>query len=152
MSILRIMTNNKGKMKAQKVWFDDGCICVITADGREGKLPVRLFPRLYNADESQRQNFTLSPCGIHWPDLDEDLSYEGFFSEEYCQRNSNTLSRVFLKFPELNRRQVARIAGINTSLFQQYVDGVKTPSAERLKDIEYAIRRLGKELADVSLS
>jgi DNA-binding transcriptional regulator YdaS (Cro superfamily) len=53
---------------------------------------------------------------------------------------------------ELNRRQVARIAGINTSLFQQYVDGVKTPSAERLKDIEYAIRRLGKELADVSLS
>ena len=42
-------------MKAQKVWFDDGCICVVTADGREGKLPVRLFPRLFRGFRLQQR-------------------------------------------------------------------------------------------------
>ena len=138
-------------MKAQKVWFENGHIYIIAADGREGNLPVRLFPRLYNASEEQLQKFTLSHHGIHWMELDEDLSYEGFFSEEYASKEKNPLKNIFFKFPELNRRQVARIAGINTSLFQQYIDGIKTPSSERMKDIENAIKRLGTELANISL-
>lgn len=138
-------------MKAQKVWFENGYICIIDADGREGKLPMRLYPRLYKATETQLQNFTLSHYGIHWIDIDEDLSYEGFFSDENNIKNKNALSKVFFEYPELNHRQVARIADINTSLFQQYLDGFKTPSTERLKDIENAIRRLGNELAGISL-
>lgn len=67
------------------------------------------------------------------------------------QKKKNPLKNIFFKFPELNRRQVARIAGINTSLFQQYVDGIKTPSAERMKEIENVIRRLGSELSKISL-
>lgn len=58
---------------------------------------------------------------------------------------------MFFEYPELNRSQVARVAGINTSLFHQYVDGVKVPSAQRLKDIEEAIKRLGRDLSSVSL-
>ena len=69
-------------MKVQKVWFEKGHIYIIATDGRVGNLPMRLFPRLYNASEEQLQNFTLSHHGIHWRELDEDLSYEGFFSEE----------------------------------------------------------------------
>ena len=138
-------------MKAQKVWFENGHIYIIAADGREGNLPVRLFPRLYNASEEQLQKFTLSHHGIHWMELDEDLSYEGFFSEENASKEKNPLKNIFFKFPELNRRQVARIAGINTSLLQQYVDGIKTPSAERMKEIVNVIRRLGSELSKISL-
>ena len=69
-------------MKAQKVWFENGRVHLLTQDGREGSLPVRLFPRLYNATDAQRQNYTLSHFGIHWPDIDEDLSYEGFFDDD----------------------------------------------------------------------
>ena len=76
-------------MKAQKVWFENGHICIITADGREGNLPMRLFPRLYKTSEKELQSFTLSHFGIHWKKWDEDLSYEGFFSQENTSRNKN---------------------------------------------------------------
>ena len=59
-------------MKAQKVWFENGRIYLLTGDGREGSLPIRIFPRLYNATPEQRDNYTLSHFGIHWPDIDED--------------------------------------------------------------------------------
>lgn len=138
-------------MKAQKIWFENGYICLITNNGREGSLPLRLFPRLYRANEEQLQKFTLSAHGIHWPELDEDLSYEGFFTEENTSKDRSVLSRIFFQFPELNQRQVARIAGINTKLFQQYIDGCKTPSVERMKSIEEAIKSLGIELSNISL-
>ena len=138
-------------MKAQKVWFEHGRIYILTNDGREGSLPVRLFPRLYNATDAQRQNYTLSHFGIHWPEIDEDLSYEGFFDKEQQSKSENAIGRIFSEYPELNARQIARMAGLNTTLFQQYIDGHKRPSAERLKQIESAIHRLGAELSALSI-
>ena len=138
-------------MKAQKVWFGGGRVYVLTADGREGNLPLRLFPRLYNATEEQRQNYTLSHFGIHWPDIDEDLSYDGFFDDEQPSKSENAIGRIFAEYPELNARQVARMAGLNTTLFQQYIDGHKKPSAERLKQIEAALHRLGTELSALAI-
>ena len=138
-------------MKAQKVWFECGRVYVLTADGREGNLPLRLFPRLYNATEEQRQNYTLSHFGIHWPDIDEDLSYDGFFDDEQQAKSENAIGRIFAEYPELNARQVARMAGLNTTLFQQYIDGHKKPSAERLKQIEAALHRLGTELSALAI-
>lgn len=138
-------------MKAQKVWFEDGRIYILTNDGREGSLPVRLFPRLYNATDAQRQNYTLSHFGIHWSEIDEDLSYEGFFDDKQQSNSENAIGRIFAEYPELNARQIARMAGLNTTLFQQYIDGRKRPSAERLKQIESAIHRLGAELSTLSI-
>ncbi len=138
-------------MKAQKVWFENGRIHLLTADGREGSLPVRLFPRLYNATEEQRQNFTLSHFGIRWAEIDEDLSYEGFFYPEDEIDPNNVLGRIFFEFPELNVRQVARKARLNPSLLQQYIDGYKTPSETRLKEIISVLHRLGSELSAISL-
>lgn len=138
-------------MKVQKVWFANGRIYILANDGREGSLPVRLFPRLYNATDAQRQNYTLSHFGIHWPDIDEDLSYEGFFDDALQSKSENAIGRIFAEYPELNARQVARMAGLNTTLFQQYIDGHKKPSAERLKQIESAIHRLGAELSALSI-
>ena len=64
---------------AQKIWFDDNSILLKTKNGVEKSMPLRWFPKLENADKTQRDNFELSPFGIHWPELDEDLSFEGFF-------------------------------------------------------------------------
>jgi hypothetical protein len=46
------------------------------ADGREIALPLIWFPRLYDATEQQRQHWRLIGRGegIHWTDLDEDIS------------------------------------------------------------------------------
>ncbi len=138
-------------MKAQKVWFENGRIFILTCDGREGSLPIRLFPRLYNATDAQRQNYALSHFGIHWQEIDEDLSYEGFFDDEQLAKSENSIGRIFAEYPELNARQVARMAGLNTTLFQQYIDGHKKPSPERLKQIESVLHRLGAELSALAI-
>jgi hypothetical protein len=48
-------------------------------DGRTISVPLVWYPRLLNATESQRKNWRISGggYGIHWPDVDEDLSTDG---------------------------------------------------------------------------
>ena len=55
---------------------------VVLADGREVSAPLAWFPRLENADEQQRGNWRLigGGVGIHWPDVDEDISVESLLS------------------------------------------------------------------------
>ncbi len=65
-------------MEISKIWFDSKKIFLRTKEGVEESMPLEWFPRLLNATAVQRENFELSPFGIHWPELDEDLSYEGF--------------------------------------------------------------------------
>ena len=138
-------------MKALEVWFEDGNICILTDDNRKGYLPLRLYAKLYNATDEQRQEFTLSPFGIHWEKLDEDLSFEGFFHPYNHPNNPNPIGNFFFRYPEFNVRQVAKSIGINSTLLQQYIDGYKTPSAQRTQQIEDAIHRLGKELQEIKL-
>jgi hypothetical protein len=63
-----------------KVWFHDDSIFIQTVSGEVQSHPLSWFPRLLNASNDERKNFELSPFGIHWEKLDEDLSFEGFFS------------------------------------------------------------------------
>ena len=48
-------------------------------DGRTISVPLAWYPRLLNASEAERANWEVcgGGYGIHWPDLDEDLSTEG---------------------------------------------------------------------------
>lgn len=62
-----------------KVWFESESIFIKTSAGEIKSHPLSWFPRLYNAQKSVLENFTSSPFGIHWEELDEDLSFEGFF-------------------------------------------------------------------------
>ncbi|MCO5352576.1 MAG: DUF2442 domain-containing protein [Bryobacteraceae bacterium] len=65
--------------KAKHVGVTADEILLDLADGRRLAVPVAWFPRLLNATELQRQNFELlgDGIGIHWPDIDEDLSVAG---------------------------------------------------------------------------
>ncbi|HEY2756321.1 MAG TPA: DUF2442 domain-containing protein [Pseudolabrys sp.] len=51
-------------------------LLVVLADGRELAAPLAWFPRLTDATEDQRKNWRLigRGQGIHWPDVDEDIS------------------------------------------------------------------------------
>lgn len=69
-------------MKAEKIWFDDRRIYLKMDTGATGSLPLKGFPRLYNATLEQRMRYTLSLMGIHWEKLDEDLGFAGFFDRE----------------------------------------------------------------------
>ncbi len=66
--------------RATEVWFDVEMMHVRLLDGRELSLPLEWFPRLRNATAAQRKKWHLigRGIGIHWPDLDEDLSVAGF--------------------------------------------------------------------------
>jgi hypothetical protein len=61
------------------VRFDDHSLIVDLMDGRTISAPLAWYPLLLNASAAQRGNW--EKCsggyGIHWPDIDEDLSTEG---------------------------------------------------------------------------
>ncbi|MBM3472313.1 MAG: DUF2442 domain-containing protein [Armatimonadetes bacterium] len=64
---------------AESVSLDSDALTVRLSDGRTVTVPLEWFPRLRAATEEQRANWRLigDGVGIHWPDLDEDLSVEG---------------------------------------------------------------------------
>jgi Protein of unknown function (DUF2442) len=61
------------------VKFDADRLIVDLMDGRTISVPLAWYPRLFDATEAQRQNWRIAGAGygIHWPDIDEDLSTEG---------------------------------------------------------------------------
>ena len=61
------------------VRFTGDAISVDLRDGRIITAPLVWYPRLLNASAAQRKNWKISGggYGIHWPELDEDLSTEG---------------------------------------------------------------------------
>lgn len=64
------------------VWFDEVTLFVALSDGRTVGTPIRWYPRLAQASAAQRQNWRLiaEGEGVHWPDVDEDLSLEGMLA------------------------------------------------------------------------
>jgi hypothetical protein len=67
---------NRLNAQALNVEFIDASIRVILDDGREISAPLAWFPRLRDASDTQRANWRLIGRGegVHWPDLDEDVS------------------------------------------------------------------------------
>jgi len=59
------------------VRIDEGMLRVQLHDGREISTPLEWYPSLMEATPEQQSNVELSLSGIHWPDLDEDLSIAG---------------------------------------------------------------------------
>ena len=62
------------------VTFDDVRFWVELADGRVLGVPLAWFPRLLNGPTRARSDFFLSPDGIHWDELDEDISVAGLLA------------------------------------------------------------------------
>ena len=67
---------------AVDVSFLKNALRVVLADGREIVVPLEWSPRLRKANSKQRKNWRLlgGGIGIHWPDVDEDLSVEGLLA------------------------------------------------------------------------
>ena len=66
-------------VRAMHVVVEDARLVVDLMDGRTIAVPLAWYPRLANATPQQRNHWQLAGggYGIHWPDIDEDLSTEG---------------------------------------------------------------------------
>lgn len=69
-------------ISAEKVRFDDFTMWVDLADGRTIGVPLAWFPRLLHATPDQRAAVMISPSGrgLHWDELDEDISVPGLLA------------------------------------------------------------------------
>ncbi len=67
---------------AKSLEFDEEMMRVILTDGRVLSVPLQWFPVLRQASPEQRERYRIGGGGIglHWPDLDEDLSVAGLLA------------------------------------------------------------------------
>jgi len=71
---------------ARSAVFRDGHIIISMESGAKIRFPVAENPRLARGTAKQLSRIEISPFGIHWPDLDEDLSFRGLLAGDYGQR------------------------------------------------------------------
>lgn len=72
----------KVKPQIVDISFTSDSLHVILADGREISAPLEWFPRLRDANKRQRKNWRLigRGIGIHWEEIDEDISVKSLLS------------------------------------------------------------------------
>ena len=78
---------NASANKVKSAVYQDGHIVVSMESGVEIRFPVADNPRLSSGTPEQLNNIEVSPFGLHWPDLDDDLSYRGLLEGDYGQNS-----------------------------------------------------------------
>jgi hypothetical protein len=80
---------------AQQVTVTDDALIVDLVDGRTVSVPVSWYPRLAHGTPAERSNWRLLGRGegIHWPDLDEDISADGLLAGRPSGETQSSLQR-----------------------------------------------------------
>ena len=130
-------------MKIKEIWFDGEHIFGRDEDGKEYRQSLLWYPKLWVANDEERSKYTLGLTGIHWRNLDEDISFESF---EYEDAEPSAMQRFFLTHKEINVAEFARSMGMNPTLLRNYINGFKKPSKEREQEIMDYIHKLGEEM------
>lgn len=133
--------------RISKVWFDDKRIYIETEGRKILSRPLEAFPCLKDASGNERADFKIGKFGddIRWETLDEDVHINSFY--ETAEPNAdNEVGRIFLQFPQLDISGMAQFIGINKSLLDKYIYGMKEPSKERMEQIKEAIHTIGQQL------
>lgn len=91
---------------ANNVRIDDDELIVELTDGRTIGVPISWFPRLLYGSTAERSNWRLIGAGrgIHWPELDEDISVENLLSGR-SSGESQTSLRKWLETRSRERQQ-----------------------------------------------
>lgn len=133
-------------MKIKKIWFDGDYIYGMDERNNTYRQSLLWYPKLKNASTEERERYTFSTIGIHWRELDEDVSFESFWYED---AEPSKLQRFFLTHKEINVSEFARMTGINAALLRNYINGFKKPSKEREEQILEQIHKIGAEFMEV---
>lgn len=130
-------------MKIKEIWFDADYIYGKDDNEHVYKQSLLWYPKLRKASEEERGKYSFGFSGIHWRNLDEDISFESF---EYEDAEPSAMQRFFLTHKEINVAEFARSLGINPTLMRNYINGFKKPSKEREQEIMDYIHKLGEEM------
>jgi hypothetical protein len=136
----------KTEIQIEKLWFADDRIYILTSDGITLWQSLLWYRRLRHATDEQRLNYRISCSGIHWREVDEDVSFESFL---HTDREPSAISRLFLTHPELNISAIARQTGIEHSLLTSCITGATTLTPAHEAMIKKAVRKTGKELTEI---
>ena len=131
-------------MKIERIWFDGDYLYGMGDNGKTYRQSLLWYPHLKDADDIKRAKYTISTIGIHWRDLDEDVSFESF---EYEDAEPSKLQRFFLTHKEINISEFAKCIGMNATLLRNYINGLKKPSKEREEQILKQVHKMGAEFA-----
>ena len=129
-------------MKIKDIWFDANFIYGKDEDGNVYVQSLLWYPALKSATQEQRGKYTFGRDGIHWRELDEDISFESFTYED---AKPSPMQEFFLTHKELNLSEFAARINLNPSLLRNYVNGFKKPSKEREQYILSEIHKLGEQ-------
>ena len=79
----------------EDVEVTEDTLTVELSDGRSLRVPIAWYPRLYYGTSLERENWRLigQGVGIHWPELDEDLSVEGLLLGKKSMESQASLAR-----------------------------------------------------------
>lgn len=81
--------------RAQRVTVTDDALVVELLDGRTITVPLAWYPRLAHGHQAERSHwrFIGEGEGIHWPDLDEDISVDGLLAGRQSGESQASLRR-----------------------------------------------------------
>ena len=87
-----------------EVSMSDDTLTAELSDGRTIAVPLDWYPRLVNATRQERSNWRIigGGEGVHWPDLDEDISVEGLLAGRPSTESRDSLNR-WLKARQLGQ-------------------------------------------------
>ena len=88
---------------AKSVSVSDDTLSVDLTDGRSISVPIEWFPRLVHATEEERTRWRLigNGQGIHWEDIDEDISVEGLLAGRSSGESQTSLKTWLNQRPSL---------------------------------------------------
>lgn len=80
---------------ATEVSISEESIQISLEDGRTVSVPLSWFPRLFHGSSQERNHVVIEGKGhgLHWPDLDEDISIEGLIAGRPSKESSKSLQR-----------------------------------------------------------
>lgn len=134
-------------MKITKIWFDCHNIYGADENGKIYSQSLLWYPALMQASEAERENYSFGFRGIHWRDLQVDISFDSF---THSDAQPSAFQRFFLTHREIKISEFAKRIGIDASLLRNYINGFKRPSEEREREILQGIHQLAKEYASVA--
>jgi hypothetical protein len=79
----------------QDIAISDDALTVDLSDGRTLSVPLAWYPRLWHGTAAERNHWRLigKGVGVHWPDLDEDISVEGLILGKPSNESQKSLQQ-----------------------------------------------------------
>lgn len=135
-------------MIIKKIWFDKDHIYGEDENGETYCQSLLWYPKLLNSTDDERRQYRFGFDGIHWRNLDEDISFESFTYED---AEPSQPQKFFLTYKELDIYEFAKRTGLDATLLRNYINGFKHPSEDCEQTILNSIHAIGREYITATL-